>query len=226
MGSFIRFFIAFHFHCTDAYFLQLSSTCFWRELYRKHFMATKLISVSVGDLSANCVAILTLCWVVTVSCKTYPQTRWKGLHIWNGTQHREIQSNDEYHKQYQWQRHHGWWTTGWNVQLQILGSTHVKRWHLQHRNSHMDLHKHSSDGQTTKDMEEQHQLPYQVQALQIAGRIHPPLRVWNGDSWLSQEKGSMSPIKKISLRNPLVLARSHKSSWARFWAYWHCSKLW
>lgn len=56
----------------------------------------------------------------------------------------------------------------------MLASKPFKRYHLQRRSPHMD--QHSSNGQPRKDMEEQNQLPYQVQALQIMGRLHPHLR--------------------------------------------------
>lgn len=46
-------------------------------------------------------------------------------------------------------------------------------------------------GQPGKDTEEQHQLSYQVQVLQMTGCIHPHHRGGRlGHSWLQQEKGS------------------------------------
>lgn len=45
------------------------------------------------------------------------------------------------------------------------------------RNPPTGRYGYSSDGEAVKYMKEQHLLPEQIQALQIADRIHPPLRL-------------------------------------------------
>lgn len=68
------------------------------------------------------------------------------------------------------------------VQFQIVGRNLVKTWHLQRRKLHTNGCSQSSYGQAGNDIEEQHQLPCQIQSLQIAGRLHPPPQASNLDT--------------------------------------------
>ena len=61
--------------------------------------------------------------------------------------------------------------------LVIFASLCGIRWHLQSRNPHPDRHSRSSDGQTEQGVEKEHQIPNQIEALQVAGCLHPALRM-------------------------------------------------
>lgn len=125
-----------------AYSLQYSST-FIMERNTQETIHDHITSIS--DLWK----ILTLWWAVTLSFKTWPTKLLKALANmeWN-TQHREVQNNDESHKQYHWQRQQN---TGGSVMVQLPGKKRVKRWHLQRWDPQTD--RHSRDDQTGKDME-------------------------------------------------------------------------
>lgn len=56
-----------------------------------------------------------------------------------------------------------------------LGRTYQTMTSATPQSSRGSRHNHIIDGQSENDTEEQYQLPYQVQALQISCRIHPPL---------------------------------------------------
>ena len=86
--------------------------------------------------------------------------------------------------------------------FKYLGATTIQGWHLNSGSAHQNCHSNSNDGQTVQNMEEQHQLPNQIQALQVTGCLHTPV-------WL---RGLDSPGRHRKANSGLRIQMSEKAT--------------